>query len=262
MRDALTLLEQLISYSDNGPLTLARLRNILGLVMSQEIITFLNAFSARDAVRLQTALANILNGATTYETLFNSLLLALRDYLSMSISQEHSSPRLEILSNTDIIAIKLSQPDAFALMDILLETTKLLGESMLAQRVFELRVLEYLVNPVAASSRVWIREGQSEAVGQAEAGPTLLGDLPNLDQMRQTADRREGMKDPGRRVDPAASEAVINIEVEAAQETTGEGVETLTGAAEPSGSGQYPGRQHGRHRLRDEQQDTGSQEVL
>lgn len=154
LRDAVTLLEQLISYCGNKQITKKGTNEILGLVSNQEIVSFFNACASKEQKTLMSVLGDLINSASSYESFFTSLLLGLRDYLSFQVSPESSKSRLEILLPKDILAINLEPNDAFYLLEILLETLKLLDDTLIAQRVFELKLLEFVAAPSIRGSQI------------------------------------------------------------------------------------------------------------
>lgn len=189
LRDAVTLLEQLISYCGNKQITKKGTNEILGLVSNQEIVSFFNACALKEQKTLMSVLGELINSASSYESFFTSLLLGLRDYLSFQVSPESSKSRLEILLPKDILAINLEPNDAFYLLEILLETLKLLGDTLIAQRVFELKLLEF----VAAPS---IRGSQIETKIMSVATPKTEENLSTLPPIQEIAKSKPATRKP------------------------------------------------------------------
>lgn len=154
LRDAVTLLEQLISYCGNKQITKKGTSEILGLVSTQELVGFFNACAAKEKKTLVEMLGELIHSASSYENFFTSLLLGLRDYLSFQINPESSKSRLEIFLPQDIHAVNLEINDAFYLLEILLETVKLLGDTLIAQKVFELKLLEFVATPSVRGAKI------------------------------------------------------------------------------------------------------------
>lgn len=76
MRDALSLLDQAIAYSNNQ-ITEQNIQEMLGITPAQEIFNLLSALQQHDATKLFNAIENLSQQAIDYETALESILAAL-----------------------------------------------------------------------------------------------------------------------------------------------------------------------------------------
>ena len=123
MRDALSIMDQVIAYSGNK-VEIEKIYDIFSLESKEEKIALLNSIFAMDSMDVLNKMNNYIKRGTNITRLTEDLLTILKDILIYQTSRK--TQYLEILNENEVrdLSVKIRQTEIIKMIDILMDTMK------------------------------------------------------------------------------------------------------------------------------------------
>ena len=144
VRDALGILDQTIAYAGDN-LTSAHVRDIYGVVSTQEILDLLNLILIKDVKQLLNKINQYDQQGVDLVRLTYGILNVVKEIVLFNHNQDETSLELISKEQAEVIGSKLSSKNAFSIIDLLVETIASYKKVSSAKTLLELSLLK-LVN--------------------------------------------------------------------------------------------------------------------
>src|SRR5216110_2651234 len=169
MRDALSLLDQVLSFGE-GPVTAARVREVLGLIPDELYGEMLRAIVERDAGAIFPLVERLLDAGADLGEFVNGAAETLRALLLVGVGGQPEGLTEELLAVVQEYAPQLPPSDILRLLTILSESEERLSRSANQRLLVELLLLRWAMLDRTVEL--------SEVIEALEKGAVPTGRLP------------------------------------------------------------------------------------
>ncbi|HEY6090855.1 MAG TPA: DNA polymerase III subunit gamma/tau [Gemmatimonadales bacterium] len=144
MRDALSLLDQVLSFGE-GPVTVARVREVLGLIPDELYADMLRAIVAHDAAAVFPLIERVLEAGADLGEFVNGAAEALRALLLVGVGGQPDGLTEGLLAVVRQYAPQLPPGDVVRLLTILSESEERLSRSAQTRLLVEVLLLRWVM---------------------------------------------------------------------------------------------------------------------
>ncbi|HTI05033.1 MAG TPA: DNA polymerase III subunit gamma/tau [Gemmatimonadales bacterium] len=144
MRDALSLLDQVLSFGE-GPVTAARVREVLGLIPDELYAEMLRAIVAHDAAAVFPLIERVLEAGADLGEFVNGAAEALRALMLVGVGGQPEGLTEGLLSVVRQYAAQIRPGDVVRLLTILSESEERLSRSAQTRLLVEVLLLRWVM---------------------------------------------------------------------------------------------------------------------
>ncbi len=216
MRDAISLLDQVVSYSD-GTITTDDVHAIRGSVAEEAVMDVAEAVQAKDPVKALNTLERLLEEGKESQRIVDDLLTFYRDVLIMKNTEAEPSKRYQTKEKFKNLKESLSNPMVYHYIDILSEAKQNMRFATRGKLHLELAFIKMVDESTETDTR------SLEAVNDLEEHFRLLEQkMESLegDILQLSGSAEENRADAGRRERTPADDAFDRFEQEEEERET------------------------------------------